>query len=326
MLNVALPVELEQALETRLRDHRPADLRRAVDSLSERYRGTRTGGPLIGEDIEAAAYAAYRMPATFAAISAALHYTTQRLPDWAPDTLLDVGAGTGSGLWASARQWDSGFRATMIDRADIMIRLGQELASHVGDLRVTGATWHVAELDVLGASATYDLVLASYVTNELAAERRPEAVAALWKAAGELLVIVEPGTPAGFEAVRQAREQLIAAGAHIVAPCPHADVCPMGAGDWCHFAVRLPRTRLHREVKPGELAYEDEKFSYVVASRSPVAPAESRILRHPIHRRGHIELVLCGDDGLSRRTATRRKDRDAFRYARRAHWGDEFPY
>lgn len=90
-----------------------------------------------------------------------------------------------------------------------------------------------------------------------------------------------------------------------------------------HFAVRLPRTRLHRAAKASDLAYEDEKFSYVVLSRTPGARQYSRIIRHPQVRKGHVSLELCTADGVKTVVISRR-DGDLYSRARKASWGDVF--
>src|SRR5258708_21955953 len=84
---------------------------------------------------------------------------------------------------------------------------------------------------------------------------------AAWYASRKALIVIEPGTVAGFECVRKVRDQLIALGAHIAAPCPHANPCPMTGNDWCHFAARVERSSMHRRLKGGDLGHEDEKFS-----------------------------------------------------------------
>ncbi|HTC78775.1 MAG TPA: small ribosomal subunit Rsm22 family protein, partial [Terriglobales bacterium] len=122
-----------------------------------------------------------------------------------------------------------------------------------------------------------------------------------------------------------ARTQLIAAGVELVAPCPHEDECPMrgSARDWCHFSQRLERSGLHRQLKAGELGYEDEKFSYVVASKLPARKAAARIVRHPTVRKGHIELQLCAPGGLKKETIARSQGEE-YRQARKAKWGEEW--
>jgi len=95
----------------------------------------------------------------------------------------------------------------------------------------------------------------------------------------------------------------------------------MTTGDWCHFAERLPRSSAHRLAKSSELGYEDEKYSYVVVSRSAVRVPEARILRHPRKHSGHVELELCTPDGLKRETISR-KNGERYKRARKAEWGD----
>ena len=99
--------------------------------------------------------------------------------------------------------------------------------------------------------------------------------------------------------------------------------CPLAAPDWCHFAARVERSSLHRRIKEGALGYEDEKYSYVALTRDPVLPAASRVLRRPVHHPGLIELQLCTPDGIAPLRVTKR-DREAFRAARKADWGGRY--
>ena len=107
----------------------------------------------------------------------------------------------------------------------------------------------------------------------------------------------------------------------MTAPCPHDDRCPMAGTDWCHFAVRLERSSLHRELKRARLGYEDEKYSYlaVSASRPPVPVA--RLVRSPRSHKGHVRLFLCEAGGLGERVISR-SDGEIYRRARTACWGD----
>ncbi len=107
----------------------------------------------------------------------------------------------------------------------------------------------------------------------------------------------------------------------MVAPCPTAAACPLLDDDWCHFAARVERSSLHRRIKGGELGHEDEKYSYLALSRDPVQMAQTRIVRHPRHHPGLIEIELCTPTGLQTDRVTKR-DRDRFRAARKASWGD----
>ncbi len=221
----------------------------AVERLIAHYRGeTPTGAPVLRDAADAAAYAAYRMPATFAAASAALAELADRAGDWTPGSHLDVGGGTGAAVWAAERVWptERAARATVVvDWAEPALALGRGLASGVAALR--GAEWRRGSLRGGGGTAggglpepaAADLVTVSYVLGELAEADRHAVVDAAARAARGAVVLVEPGTPEGYLRIRAARDALLGAGLRVLAPCPHDGACPLVPGqDWCHFAVR----------------------------------------------------------------------------------------
>lgn len=168
-------------------------------------------------------------------------------------------------------------------------------------------------------------MLASYALAEIAPAAQAAVVGALWDACGGILALVEPGTPAGYARILAARDTLIAAGATILAPCPHHDACPLTGTDWCHFSVRLARSRDHRLAKGGEVPFEDEKYAYLLAARPHVAagPRRPRVLARPRAGKPGIELKLCGPDGVEQRFVGKR-DKPAHALARRLDWGDVY--
>ncbi len=326
-----LPAELQAAINTELTSVPARRLAALVAELSDRYRmgqaprgGVRSGRFLqSAEDVTA--YAAFRLPPIFVAVHAALRQVQERLPDWSPSTLLDVGAGPGTAMWAAAALWPQALKEiTLLERNEDMIALGRRLAACSLLSPVREAKWQRADLLGEWTAAPHDLVIASYVLGELPADRGLAVIRRLWDLTRHTLVIVEPGTPAGFLRIKEARGHLLAAGGATVAPCPHDQPCPLADQDWCHFSQRLARSRLHRQVKAGELSYEDEKFSFVALSRLPGTPIGARVVRHPQSRPGHIHLDICTPAGISRRTVTR-KDKQQFRLARNLQWGSSLP-
>jgi len=148
----------------------------------------------------------------------------------------------------------------------------------------------------------------------------------LWALTGDMLVIVEPGTPAGWQRILAVRTRLLTQGAHLIAPCPHREPCPLTEPDWCHFARRVARSRLHRLAKGGDVPWEDEKFIFIAASRHPArAAAAARVLAPPQTASGRVRLKLCEADGNLRDQSLTRRDGNAFKVARRLDWGDALP-
>ncbi|MFF0381363.1 small ribosomal subunit Rsm22 family protein [Streptomyces sp. NPDC004286] len=302
----------------------PRQAASAVERLIANYRGdTPTNAPILRDRADVAAYAAYRMPATFEAVRSALEAFADAVPEWVPGSHVDIGGGTGAATWAVAATWDGERPVTVLDWAEPALALGREIAGSHPALR--GAEWRRARIGAALELPDTDLVTVSYVLNELSEPDRAALVDAAATAARSV-VIVEAGTPAGYERIIEARDRLIAAGFRIAAPCPHSAPCPIVPGtDWCHFAARVSRSSLHRQVKGGSLAYEDEKFSYVAATRLPADPAAARIVRRPQIRKGQVLLDLCEADEELRRTTVTKRHGALYKAARDAEWGDAWP-
>lgn len=291
-------------------------LRDAHDKLSGAYRDSRdTLSARLDGDALIAAYLAVRFPATLAAATSAARAVAQSIEtragdlDFAPATLLDLGAGCGAGALALTEIWPSLETITSIEQIPAMVKMGKQI--------LPAATWTTAAIESMAELPPHDVVLLSYALSEAKALPLERA----WQAARNLLLIVEPGTPRGFETILDARTRLIAAGAAIVAPCPSHAACPAIAPDWCHFAARLNRSALHRRLKGGTLGYEDEKYSYLAAWRGPLTPGPMRVLRHPLIEPGRIQIEACQPPAQGTLIATKR-DKDRFRVFRKLRWGD----
>ncbi|MFF8834827.1 small ribosomal subunit Rsm22 family protein [Streptomyces sp. NPDC015130] len=322
-MNVSPPSaeSLRAALAGLLDGLPPSQAARAVERLIANYRGTTpTDAPVLRDRSDVAAYAAYRMPATFEAVRGTLDALREAAPDWAPATHTDVGGGTGAASWAVAEAWgEAPPRTTVLDWAEPALALGRELAAGTLD-----AEWRRERIGGALRLADTDLVTVSYVLKELTEADRTALVTEAARAA-RAVVVVEPGTPDGYERIIAARTLLVDAGFTVAAPCPHSGACPIVPGtDWCHFSARVSRSSLHRKVKGGSLPYEDEKYSYVAATRFPVTPTPSRITRRPQIRKGLVQLELCGPDGLTREMVTKRHG-PLYKQARDIEWGDSWP-
>jgi ribosomal protein RSM22 (predicted rRNA methylase) len=265
-------------------------------------------------------YLATRMPATYEVclrVLGALSDQANRVT-----SLLDLGAGPGTVVWAAQDLFPNLEQVTLVEKDRGFIHLGARLFDET--LEKKHMTWLNSSLKDAIPFQPHALVTLSYVLGELSIADQEYIVNAGWEATKEFFVLIEPGTPRGFERIKQARHQLIQQGAFVVAPCPHEAACPMVDKDWCHFSQRLERTSLHRLIKEASLAYEDEKYSYIIVSRNPLHDSLSRIVRKPRHGSGHFILDLCTRDGLKRLIVSRKTGK-LYRMARHLEWGDPGP-
>lgn len=320
-----LPIELRSLIEEKLEGTNIKELQTSSEQVSLKYRDDeRAGKRLVTEEIEALAYAAVRMPATYGAIHTSLKNTLE-IYNPPIDSVLDVGAGTGAGIWAVSNLVD--FKeATCLEREDVMKNLGKFFMQQSGIQQLENVKWEKFDLVNSELTQKADLVICSYVLNELSESDRKQALEKLWKSTNKILLIIEPGTPAGFDEIRLLRKSLKELGGSIISPCPNIEICPMPENDWCHTTCRVSRTKIHKLLKNGDVPYEDEKFSYIAVSKETIEKTDfSRVLRHPKVESGKITLQICSKDGISEQVVTK-KDKELFKKARKVGCGDKISF
>lgn len=320
---MSMPEELAAGIEAEISHLDIQALTDAREQLTSRYRERETL-TFMTTQAHRQTYLATRLPATYAAVRDALEAVKARLPDRPIKSLIDLGAGPGTAMWAASHVFPEIEQITLIEQDSELIAIGKRLASYSQKQALKQATWRQGNLLELKELPKADLLVLSYSIGELPADKQQPLIDLCYQQSDQVLAIIEPGTPVGFERIRAIRRHLISKGGQLVAPCPHAVACPMPEGDWCHFSVRLERSFFHRRLKGGSLGYEDEKYSYVAVTKSPCSLPETRVLRSPQKRSGHILLTLCTSEGIKHEIISKKMG-EAYRWARKSEWGSPFP-
>ena len=284
--------------------------------------------PILASRARVAAYAAYRMPATHAALARVLDAVAAR--GLAPRSLLDLGGGTGAAAWAAAGVFASLESITVLDQVEDALALGRVLAADAPSPALAGATFRQA---FAGAwpDLEADLVTVSYVLSELD-ERQQDALVADAMRRGRAVVVAEPGTPDGYARVLRVRAALHGGRLDPAGSVPPRGGLSSGAGRL--VSLRGSPGTLRRAPPPqGRRAVLRGREVLVGRGRVPgrrAIPAQAealsgRILRHPLKRKGFVEFQVCRPDGTAGREVVSKKAGERYRRARDAEWGDTLP-
>lgn len=317
-----LPLDIKELLERLLDDYPLNKLKESSFNIINKYNNLDSNlNNHIDNELDARVYSVIRYPATFKAFSDALEYSSVSLGDIDISSALDIGAGSVAASIASLYQLKYLNKIDLLEKEQVMIDIGEYLLSRI-DTKGVDINYH--KLDIIKddlSNYQSDLVFSNYVLNELDDSKIIEVIDKMWDSTKKVLLVVEPGTPIGFEIIRLIREHLLSKGGYILAPCPHMDKCPIVSPDWCHFSTRVSRSKLHKLLKGGDAPFEDEKYTYIAFSKSPCSRCNNRILRHPQINSGHIALEVCSKDCL-RTIKVTKKDKELFKVARKSKAGD----
>lgn len=315
-MHVSLPAELSQIIAELAAGAGRRDLVERAGRLSGHYRERGASRQVVAAQADALAYGLSRMPATYAAVRAVLADLERGAPDFVAGSVLDAGAGPGTAALAAAKTWPD-IAPVLLDENPVFLDLAAQLNP--------SAQLQRGDLRSFELGRRFDLVTCAYALTELADADMAGVVDRLWRHCGGLLLLVEPGRPRDYARFMQVRTQLLSLGAEMIGPCPHRLACPLREPDWCHFSVRLDRSRDHRQLKQAALGYEDEKFSYLLFGRPGIGrPAAARIIKPPRENKFSVTLPLCLPHGAAEDLVVERRQGAAFKQARKAAWGEDW--
>lgn len=317
-----LPRSLQSTLEQALDTADKLLVKSERYRLSEAYRDPMKSDhhkARIENSYQRLSYLATRVPATYAVCETV--FSRLAAYDLSFSSLLDLGSGPGTAAICAKYIFPELTSITCIDRDKAFKDFAESFLTtpHYSDTKIR---YDLHELGAIQSYPTSDLTTISYALNELDDATAQNVVNRAFEATRTALILIEPGTPKGFQGLLKRRAELINYGASILAPCPHDGPCPMTQTDWCHFSVRVERSDLHKYIKDATLTYEDEKFCYVIAVKSEaICRPNNRIIKKPQRRKGHQIFDLCTPDGLQKKTITK-SEKTAYKSAKSCDWGD----
>ncbi|MEI8320562.1 MAG: small ribosomal subunit Rsm22 family protein [Alphaproteobacteria bacterium] len=295
-----------------------SELIQTYETLSERYRFD-TANTALKNEKEVLVYCFGRLPATLGVLEKVLtEYKT--LTQRSVESVTDLGCGPGASAFILHDIFPDLKSILCVENNPHMFQMAQKLTQDMTDVVLTHEDIKTCRV------APTDVCLFSYSLGELTPIEQKLALEKAWIQSTQALIVIEPGTPQGFKTQAYLRQLLIEKGAHILAPCGHNAPCPLlkDPTDWCHFPQKIMRNQEHQILKKGSLPYELEKYTYLIAIKTPVILDKKRLIRSPLKNHGHITLDLCTESDLLRQTLTKSKNKQDYKRARHLNWGDLF--
>ncbi|KAI8996926.1 mitochondrial small ribosomal subunit Rsm22-domain-containing protein [Pilobolus umbonatus] len=295
---------------------------------------------------EAIAYTAGVLSSNYAAIYNVLNEVSRRIPDLKPSSMLDFGTGPGTAIWAANEVFDIK-KHVGIDISEDMLRIAEDIEGIVKKSDSEPVEFK-RYLTFNPKDPPTDLVISAFTLSDIASMAlQKSTVEQLWKQTGDILVLVDRGTPIGFSNIAKARQWILDMekdNAHVVAPCPNDKPCPLlfsPTADpnnvWCHFSQRVQRPNFLMKTKHSKFNAEDSMYSYVVLRKGSRPLMDDtmetqayqwpRLIQPPLKRNGHVVMDVCSTNGtIERMVVPKSQGKVPYRDARKVMWGDLFPH
>lgn len=314
-------LELTHAIDDILNENKLLKIKQEFNKISAKYREESGGVTVVSTKDQVLSYLSGRMIETASVVDDVLNRVCQ-VTSFKCDvkTVLDIGSGTGSCLWA-IDNFVKNTEVIALEKEPEMIKFAKQLNKNLS----CAASYVQASVlsDEVKKLNSCDLVIESFMLNELSDIDRVKAVDFMLSKAKDYVIMIEPGTPKSYERMMIVREYVLSKGFNLVLPCMHSNECGL-QNDYCNFSVRVSRTKTNRQIKGGTLNYEDEKYFYLVFRKENKREKNYSgvVLRKPIYRKGCVDLKLCLEDGCIKNKTITKSQKENYKKAKDLKHGD----
>ena len=315
---------LTSQIEEMVSNQKSSNLKKEYTDISLQYRKEKINSKtIISNSNQALSYVSSRMPETAVVINNVLSILNKIINiSNEINSVLDLGSGTGSALWALENFLKSNTDVLAIEKQEAMLNCSKELSKNL-NLNID-----YMQEDVLSKAASQienkDMVLESFMLNEMSENDRRKTLDLMISKSDKLIILIEPGTPVSYQKMMQDRDYLLSKDLHLILPCMHANKCPL-QNDYCNFSVRVNRTKISKQIKNASLGYEDEKYFYLIFSKQPFENKfDNMVLRKPVYRKSCVDLKLCNNCGDVKNITITKNNKQNYATAKDLKHGDLF--
>jgi len=330
---ITLPTHIDKAITDILAKNDPIFWLRSANSLSINYRAERITPNFnyIKDFHDALGYLALRVSSTYSQIYGALESIKELNPNWKPESILDLGSGPGTGIWAAAELFPSLNNAVAIERDKNFINIGQEISGSLNNIKVE---WQQTDLSkaLPKLYENFDLVVIANVLNEMDSDGIQKTLNFAKNHCNGIIVIIEPGTPYGYETIIETESLLHSPQSVLIAPyiqnkfIDSEDVTFIQRIKRPDFQKRVRQVQRKKEIDKSKLLppsdWEESKYYYLAYSKfkSELSPTK-RLLDKSKQFKPYMEIKALTKDGVKIEQIMKR-DKINYKIARKAKWGD----
>lgn len=323
-----LPEPITQAISAILSQQPTPEWVSRSQSLHQRYINQEKDPKFgyIQDSDDAMSYLGLRTAATYAQIYGAFLQIQELLPHWKPKTMLDIGSGPGTGVWAAKTIWPMLKSATCLDRERRFLSIGKAIQSEA-QLDIT-LSWQLgnAAYVIENDTTQYDIVVIANMLDELEIPQREHLIGSAFNHRKGIMLILEPGTPLGSSIVEHAAKSL--SHTQIIAPYSNNTLIH-DDNHWLHFSQRfirpefLRRIRQHmREESLMASDWEEAKYSYVAFGKDiQTEKIWGRCIGDPTFYKGYLQVPILTDKGIESIKVMKRH-KTQYVFAKKLRWGD----
>ena len=324
-----LPSNIDVAIRGILSQEAGADWVKRASILHEQYTNRSSDKQkkrFVFDKVDSLAYLALRAPATYAQIYSTLLALKEVLPSWQPKTMLDIGSGPGTGVWAAQNVWPELTEAVCIDRNKEFISLGKYILSQAHIPIVT--TWQLQDLQrIEETEKQFDLIIVANVLNELNVGDGEKLLGRAFNMCRGMMIVVEPGTPFGSSIVASVAKKFANAGTLLA---PYIENSFVEKKEyWLHFPQRFIRPeftrRIRQHMRDSSLMasdWEEAKYSYVAISKIPGENTVWGRCVGPVRvQKGFLEVPILTKDEIVQMKVMKR-DKEKYAAIKALAWGD----